>query len=352
MKYFRLLMTGCIFSALFCFNSTVWAGEKYSPILSYFSPTVSGVDWIFWNAEKGTPRILLNSATKPSTIFWQAESKVVYYSVGQSVYQLAYGIASAVPKLTAAMPKQFGVTHRIWLDQSNNRLRMLAMHPVANSSIKTRQGKTVFVSDQGARVPAIGLPDWGKPYIASVLEWNSRRKEWRVLTQRATKDDDGLTPGIWVFHDLWNAQKGLTNDDLLNSYTCANGECRGEVSEPMVASANKASGLQLAKEDMSLWTIAGTQASLLFGLEEGSVDHGVAHMAPPLMLLSPDRKQADLLPIGQRTQIGLGVSDSYLLVADEWGWVNPVVFDLRTGKPLLQAATGLEAVWVPVAAER
>lgn len=251
------------------------------------------------------------------------------------------------PDLIAEMPKKFGAIRILWLDRISGRLRILVMEAVADSSIRTRKGKTFYVSKLGARVPAMNLPDWGNPYIASALEWDAGRSNWRTLEQRATKDDEGLTLGVWVFHDLWSNAKGTSNNDLLRSYTCANGQCRGVVSASLVASANKVSGLPLTADDLSLWRVEGSKTSLLFGLAEGDISHDIVHMAPPVMLLSSDLNREELLPIGQRKQIGIGVSGFYLLVADEWDGSQPMVFDLRSGKSLLQAKAGLDAVWVP-----
>ena len=347
MRKIRFLATLCIFSALLSAVNPVWADENNSPTLSYFQPSESGFDWLFWNSENGTSRTFLHSTVKPSAVFWQAETKQVYYSVDQSMFRTSYRSSDEKPTLIAEIPKKFGAIRLLWLDRISGRLRILVMEAVADSSIKTRKGKAFYVSKLGARVPATNLPDWGTPYIASVLEWNSGRMNWRTLAQRATKDDEGLTLGAWVFHDLWSNAKGTSNNDLLRSYTCANGECRGVVSASLVASANKVSGLPLTADDLSLWSVEGSKASLLFGLAEGDISHDIVHMSPPVMLLSSDPKREALLPIGQRKQIGIGVSGFYLLVADEWDGSQPIVFDLRNGKSLLRAEAGLDAVWVP-----
>jgi hypothetical protein len=195
-------------------------------------------------------------------------------------------------------------------------------------------------------VAALTNPDWGVPYICSVLELQQDGGGWRQIAVKATKDDAGLTPGVSVADNL-RKENGVSSERLLESYTCVTAPCRNEdapVPTAFVELAAHKTKRKLTDDDLSLWRVGDGLHSILFGIVEGDQ----LHAAPPIFIVGAEASAPTLeLPLNDSGQYGLGVNDRYLLVAEEGSGAHPIVIDLRSGHLLLNVPNGAFAMWMP-----
>jgi hypothetical protein len=196
----------------------------------------------------------------------------------------------------------------------------------------------------GSKIAGMPDPNWGIPYACSVLELHADGTTWKMLATRATKDEAGDTPGISVVSDLRN-EVGYSSDRPDDSYTCGNGQCGNDVPKNLVALASRLSQRKLADDDeMSIWRPGPGLRSILFNTGMGDSRHAV----PPVIILSPDEKSGQKLPLDQDLhQLMMGIADGLLLVADESYGGHPIVVDLKTGQVRWSWPEATAAVWVP-----
>jgi len=217
------------------------------------------------------------------------------------------------------------------------------MQRVSKDQIVTEGTKRVYRMKDGRKVAALTNPDWGVPYICSVLELQ-QDGGWRQIAVRATKDDAGETPGVSVVDDL-RKENGVSSDKLLESYTCKSAQCRNDVPAAFVELAAHKTNHKLTDDDLSLWRVGDGLHSILFGTIAGDQLHAVA----PILIVGAEASAPTLdLPLNTSGQYGLGVNDRYLLAAEERSGAHPVVIDLRSGHLLLDTPNGAFATWMPV----
>jgi len=136
---------------------------------------------------------------------------------------------------------------------------------------------------------------------------------------------------------------GYSSDRLDESYTCGNGQCGNDVPKNLVALASRLAKRKLAEDEISIWRSEPGLRSVLFGTVMGDA----LHATPPVIILSPDEKSGQILPLGELHQLSLGVAAGLLLVTDETNGGHPVVVDLKTGQVRFNAPEATSAVWVP-----
>src|SRR5262249_2589959 len=148
---------------------------------------------------------------------------------------------------------------------------------------------------------------------------------WKLLATRATKGDAADAPWTSVVNDL-RKEAGYSADRLAESYTCLNGECSSDVPKNLVALALRLSKRKPSDDDdagFSIWRPGPGLRSVLFGTIFGDT----LHAAPPVIILSPDEKSGQNLPLGDLHQLSMGVAAGLLLVTDETNGGHPVVVD-------------------------
>jgi hypothetical protein len=216
------------------------------------------------------------------------------------------------------------------------------MLKIAESDVLDEKGTVKYRLPDGRKIAGMADPDGGIPYACSVLELQADGKTWKPLATRATKDDAGDTPGISVVDDL-RKEAGYSSDRLADAYTCRNGQCRNDVPKNLVTLASRLAKRKLSDEDLSIWRPGPGLRSVLFGTVSGDA----LDMAPPVIILSPDEKSGQNLPLGNFEQLSMGVAAGLLLVTDLGTGAYPVVVDLKTGKVRFSAPEATSAVWVP-----
>ncbi|MEO8751096.1 MAG: hypothetical protein ABI624_00295 [Casimicrobiaceae bacterium] len=315
--------------------------------LSYFRAATPGYEWLIWRADQVAPAVFLRAETQPRLVYWDSSDRQVYYAVGDALYRARFDETSARPEAIGTLPQDVGEVRVLWRDRANGRLRLVAMQGVAAADVVMRNGKPQYRTARGTLLPGMRDPDWGNPFVCSVLELAADGKTWKLVAQRATKDEAGDTPGMSVVDDLRH-ERGTSTDRLLRSYTCDNNQCRNDVPTALIGVAAKHAGRTLGDDDVSLWQPVRRLPTIVFGTVMGDQ----LHMTPPVLLTSGTPGAAVALPVGERSQIGLGIDQGLLLVADEGTGDRPIVFDLATGQTRFAAADGRSSTWMPLLAPR
>src|SRR5262249_38929331 len=97
-------------------------------------------------------------------------------------------------------------------------------------------------------------------------------------------------------------------------------------------------------DEISIWRPGPGLRSILFGTIMGDAPHA----APTVIILSPDEKSGQSLPLDEHVrQVMMGIADGLLLVADESQGAHPIVVDLKTGQVRWSWPEATGAVWVP-----
>jgi hypothetical protein len=298
------------------------AGDLRVPVLSYLQKDASGYQWMFWQSDQARPVTFLSAASQPRQIFWDPEHDRVYYVLDGAMRRARISVIPARAERLASVPAGAGEIRALWRDRISGQLRIVSMRP--------------------ARGGAAGMkvPSWGKPFICTLFEFDELKGKWRLVARRATKDLAGDTPGIAVMDDL-RREYGVSNDRLFERSSCAGGECRNDVAPSVLTRVASETGRAYSSEDLSMWKV-GAHRTVLFGVTEGDQ----LHMTPPMLLIQPDQSMTTL-PVDGRKQLGLAVSQSLLLIADEWTGARPQVINLETGAVQF-SANGWGAVWVPL----
>ena len=312
-----------------------------APTLTFFKPRGTGTDWVFWNANKNLASTFHELPESPRLVFWEPQRKAVLFVVRDTIYRADPSEAPAKPSRIANVPGQHGTIRALWRDRNSRRLRVIAMEKVEPANVLMEPAGPRYRLRDGTVIPGKAEPDWGTPFVCSVLELRDDGA-WKLIAQRATKDEAGDTPGISVVDDLRN-ELGASNLRLLESYTCASGQCRNEVPAKLVSRAGAEAARTLTEDDVSLWKLGRGKPAILFGTVMGDQ----LHMTPPVLLISAQGAILARVAVNNRQQLGLGVDRDLLLVADEATGDKPLVIDLRTGKTRFTAPDGSSATWLP-----
>jgi len=330
-----------IFAALY--TAGALAGETGAR-LSFFQSRNGKTAWMIWSAAANRTDVFMEVADAPSLVLWESKPGAVLFVSGKSIFQAEMEQTPASRKQVAALPEGHGDVRTIWRDAASSRLRVAAMLPIEESDVLDEKGKIMYRLPDGRKIAGMTEPDWGSPYACSVLELQADGSTWKLLATRATKDDAGDTPGISVVSDLRN-EVGYSSDRLDNSYTCGNGQCVNDVPKHLVALASRLAQRKLTDDDeMSIWRPGPGLRSILFNTGMGDSRHAV----PPVIILSPDEKSGQNLPLDQDLhQLMMGIADGLLLVADEAYGGHPIVVDLKTGQVRWSWPEATAAVWVP-----
>jgi hypothetical protein len=311
------------------------------PILSFFRPNGLGVAWLFWRADQDKEVTFRELATPAHLIFWEEKQSGVLYALGNTVFRAALNPIGAPAERAATLPNADGDVRALWRERGTRRLRIIAMQKIEPANVLVENGVTRYRLPDGTIIKGLSEPDWGTPFACSVLELQDDGA-WKLIARRPTKDEAGDTPGISVVDDLRH-ELGASNRTLLASYTCDAGQCRNDVPAELVARAAADVGRKLTDDDLSLLKLGGGKPSLLFGTVMGDQ----LHMVPPVMMISEEGATIARLPANGRRQIGLGVDQDLLLLADERTGDRPLVAALRTGKIRFSAPDAATAAWIP-----
>jgi len=323
-----------------CSVSLACAAPGNAPTLSYFQRDGLSYQWMLWRPGQEHAVVLLQAYSQPKNVFWDRAAARVYYTLEDKVYRARLDRMPSQSEQVGPLPDSVGEIRGLWYERNTQRLRVVAMQAIAPADVLTKGGLRYRLPD-GRTVAGANLPAWGEPFICTVLELGDDGRTWKMLARRATKDLAGETPGISVVDDLRH-EWGASNDSLLASYTCGAGQCRTEVPANLIKLAQAQTTHKLSIEDVSMLSVNSTRTAVLFETSSGDQ----LHMMPPVVLIAVDHRATLVLPERERKQLGLGIAQSYLLVADEWTGSQPMVIDLRTGKVQFQA-DGWAAVWLP-----
>src|SRR5215813_6110254 len=328
-----------IFAGLY--TAGALAGETGAQ-LSFFQSRNGKTAWMIWSAAANRTDVFMEVADAPSLVLWESKPGAVLFVSGKSIFQAGMEQTPASRKQVAALPEGHGDVRTIWRDAASSRLRVAAMLPIEESDVLDEKGKIMYRLPDGRKIAGMTEPDWGSPYACSVLELQADGSTWKLLATRATKDEAGDTPGISVVSDL-RKEAGYSSELLQDSYTCGNGQCGNDVPKNLVALASRLAKRKLADDEISIWRPGPGLRSILFGTIMGDA----LHAAPPVIILSPDEKSGQNLPLGDLHQLSLGVAAGLLLVTDETNDGHPVVVDLKTGQVRFSAPDATSAVWIP-----
>jgi hypothetical protein len=297
---------------------------------------------MLWSAATNRTDVFMELADAPSLVFWESKPGAVLFVSGKSIFQAEMGQTPAKRKQVAALPGGHGDVLILWRDAASSRLRVATMLEIAESDVLNEKGEIKYRLPDGRKIAGMNLPG-GVPYACSVLELQADGTTWKLLATRATKGEAGDTPGMSVVNDLRN-EAGYSADHLAESYTCLNGECSNKVPKNLVALASRLTKRKPSDDDgISIWRPGPGLRSVLFGTYFGDT----VHAAPPVIILSPDEKSGQNLPLGDFNQLSMAVSAGLLLVTDERTGAHPVVVDLKTGRVRFSAPEATSAVWVP-----
>jgi hypothetical protein len=317
------------------------AGETAQ--LSFLQSRNSKTEWMVWSAATNRTDVFMELADAPSLVFWESKPGAVLFVGGKSIFQAEIAQTPAKRKQVAALPGGHGDVQVIWRDAASSRLRAAAMLEIAEKDVLNEKGEIKYRLPDGRKIAGITDVDFGLPYACSVLELQADGKTWKLLATRATKGDAGDTPGMSVVDDLRN-EAGYSADRLAKSYTCLNGACGNDVPKNLVALASRLAKRKPSDGNgISVWRPGPGLRSVLFGTIFGDT----AHAAPPVIILSPDEKSGQNLPLRDLDQLSMGVAAGLLLVTDETNGGHPVVVDLKIGQVRFSAPEATSAVWVP-----
>jgi len=278
----------------------------------------------------------------PSLVFWESKPGAVLFVSGKSIFQAELGQRPASRKQVAALPAGHGDVLAFWRDTVTSRLRVAAMLEIAESDVLKENGEIKYRLPDGRKIGGATEDDFGVPYACSVLELQADGTTWKLLATRGTTAEAGDAPGLSVVNDL-RKEAGYSSERLADSYTCGNGQCGNDVPKNLVALASRLAKRKLAEDEISIWRPGPGLRSVLFGTIMGDA----LHATPPVIILSPDEKSGQILPLGELHQLSLGVAAGLLLVTDETNGGHPVVVDLKTGQVRFSAPEATSAVWIP-----
>jgi len=320
--------------------------------LSFLQSRNGKTAWMIWSAAANRTDVFMELETPspdllPSLVFWESKPGAVLFVSGKSIFQAEMGQRAASRKQVAALPAGHGDVRALWRDAASGRLRVVAMLPIEESDVLDEKGKIIYRLRDGRKIEGMSEPNWGLPYACSVLELQADGTTWKLLATRATKDEAGDTPGISVVDDL-REEAGYSSDRVADLYTCGNGQCGNDVPKNLVALASRLAKRKLAEDEISIWRPGPGLRSILFGTAMGDAIHAV----PPVIILSPDEKSGQNLPLGDLHQLSLGEAAGLLLVTDETNGGHPVVVDLKTGQVRFSTPGATSAVWVPAPSTR
>jgi hypothetical protein len=332
-------LTLLVFAGLFAAEASA---DETGAQLSFFESRNGKTEWMIWSAATNRTDVSMELADAPSLVFWESKPGAVLFVSGGKILQADVGQTPAKPKQVAALPGRHGEVRTIWRDAASSRLRAATMLPIEDSDVLDEKGTVKYRLPDGRKIDGMTVPDWGAPFACSVLELQADGKTWKLLTTVATKDEAGDTPGISVVDDLRN-EAGYSSDRLSAAYYCGNGQCGNAVPKDLVALALRLSKRKQSDDDeFSIWRPGPGLRSVVFGTGMGDS----LHMVPPVIILSPDEKSGQNLPLGDLHQLAMGVEAGLLLVSHENG-AQPVVVDLKTGQVRFRAPEATSAVWVP-----
>lgn len=331
--------------ALLLATITIVAAAPPEHMLSYVTKQNGAFVWIYRTAH-GSETNLYHSQNALAQFFWSNDGHIVTFLDGDALQRAAIAPGAVTVTSLGPVPHRFGRIDALWVEQSNGRPRIAAMEHVADKDvIKGPKGIWQYRSRNGPAVPALARPDWGLPYIVTVLERDPGTRAWTPVLRTATKSDAGDTPGLSVIGSARHPA-GSAIDDLLAAYSCEGGACRAEVTPVIAAAASKASGHKLAPDDLSLLQPPAAADIVVFRTIMGDI----AHMTPPVLTL-PGGAQPPrlLLPFSDR-QIGLAPQGNLLLIEDEYTGAHPALIDLQTQHQRWTDQTATAAVWAPAPA--
>jgi len=317
------------------------------PRLSYVEPRAEGGwMWQLWSPT-GT-RTLTRLAEAPQHVFWSKANSSVWYVLGDHVWRLNWQGRSAAGEQIASLPVGHGELRALWIDRTSGRPRIATRLPVEAADVLPPNGADAprLRLRDGSVVPGLATPDWGLPFVVSVLELQPDGKQWKLVARRGTKDMAGDTPGLSVIDDL-RLEAGASGDRLIESYGCASGQCSEAAASPQLRdaalrAAAASGGRPLKPDELAQLKRPRGAPSVVFGTVQGDTSH-IRH---PLLWVAADGRTTQALPIGERKQLALGLNGHWLLVADENG-ERPMLFDLRSGKLRLDVPAGRSAMWLP-----
>lgn len=290
--------------------------------MSFFQSHGQGCNWLFWRADSNQIQLFLTASSAPRHVFWSVPESNAYYVLGNAIYRSRIDRIPAQPERVADLPSSFGAVQALWRERSTGRLRVATMQAVAESAIVTTKRGVRYRLADGSTIAALADPAWGLPFIASVLQLGDDRTSWQLIARRATKDQAGDTPGLSVTDDLRH-EDGVSNQRLLESYTCSAGICRNAVAAALARRASQAAKRALDPDEVSIFPGDGKQPALLFGTVMGDE----VHITGPVLFVPAGEKAIVALPTEGRRQLGLGFAKSLVLLADEYTGATPIVIE-------------------------
>jgi hypothetical protein len=331
-----------IFAGLYTAEAS--AGETGAQ-LSFFQTRNGKTAWMIWSAAANRTDVFMEVDTPPlepwpSLVFWESKPGAVLFVSGKSIFQAELGQKPASRKQVAALPAGHGDVLAFWRDTVTSRLRVAAMLEIAESDVLKENGKITYRLPDGRKIAGMTGP--GVPYACSVLELQADGTTWKLLATRGTTAEAGDAPGISVVNDL-RKEAGYSSERLADSYTCGNGQCGNDVPKNLVALASRLTKRKLAEDEISIWRPGPGVRSVLFGTIMGDA----LHATPPVIILSPDEKSGQNLPLGDLHQLSLGAAAGLMLVTNETNGGHPIVVDLKTGQIRLSVPEATAGMWVP-----
>lgn len=315
-------------------------GAAPAPTLSFFQSNGQGYHWMLWRAGQARAALLLEMPARPRNIFWPAGETSVYYTLDGGIFRAPLDRLPSQAERLAGLPTNVGEIRALWRERGTRQMRVAAMFAVADGDVLT-QGRLRYRLADGQTIAGMAVPAWGLPFVCTVLELGKDGKTWTVLARRATKDLAGDTPGLAVVDDLRH-ELGVSNERLLESYSCRNGQCRNDIPAKLFKLAGSLAGKRLDADEFSILRGGARQPAVIFGTATGDQ----LHMTPPVFVVGVDGHAAQVSAVTGRQQLGLAVKQTQLLLADEATGAGPVVVELATGE-LRFRADGWGATWVP-----
>lgn len=332
-------LTGAFF--IFLAVSVTQAEAVTEPIVSYVAERAGSFLWTYRTAD-GREAILYRSQQRPSNFFWNSNGSTVLFVDGRKVLQANFEADGLRIISLAATPARYGPIEALWTDRVSGHIRLATMAKVAPKDVLHHGGGIQYRTGAGRTVPGLSQPDWGLPYIVSLLDLNPADSKWSLLSQTGTKSAAGDTPGLSVI-DAQRDQAGIAIADLLASYTCASGQCRADVEPGLATAVSKAAGSAFTPDDLSLWQPMGITKTIIFRTIMGDI----AHMTTPVLMVEQKNEAPKLLVKSDNRQIGIAPLGHLLLIEDEFTGGHPILIDLDSSKLLWSDTTATHAVWVP-----
>lgn len=324
---------------IFAVSTAAAATQRITPALSFLERKRDTHVWKIWRADTKTSFVLRTSRAKPQNIYWVPSRNLVFYTIGSRIYRRALNNVTSASEQIATLPAQKGRIASMWLDAASGHIRVITMMPLTASDVVTTVSGLSYRLPDGQTIPALRIPSWGSPYIASLWEW--RAGEWMLIARRATKNDAAETPGIAILDDLRN-EAGVSNAQLLESYTCATGVCRNDVPTVLLQKAPRSFAQSMDPNTISITPAPSTRPAAIFATASGDT----VHMIPPVAAVNNAGAVLQLPGLGH-DQIGIAFCGSLVLIGEEGSGENPAIFDTESGRRIF-SSTGAEATWIPV----